>query len=114
MSRSSKAYTKGSTRDYTEEGTPVAVYCIEKKKCVAVLSSVNIAAKFLYDDGRCDNMQGWNIRRNITNKWRIGNSRFEKWLAVRYANAEQKELLNGEKFIILDSDYAIPTKHKIT
>lgn len=91
------------------EAWPIAVYDIELKQCVLVFESMNICGQYLLPHVSMKNRQNVvpYIRRYVHEKQRCNKNLFNRPLALRVANTEQKALLNGEIFHVLNPDFTI-------
>lgn len=91
------------------EPEPIAVYDVEHKKLVIVARSPIILGRYCTDTPQFER----HVNRYINDKMKNRTNRFNRTIAYRLANTQQRELLGASDIVIFSKEYDIDTKTKI-
>jgi len=88
---------------YSEE--PISLYNTDKKELIGIFTSFRSVAKYMFDHGYCHKEGA--LRLSLNRKAKILCDKLKCTITLRYANATQKEQLEGKLYYIAD-DYPKP------
>lgn len=91
------------------EPDPIAVYDVEHKKLVIVAKSPIVLGRYVSDTPQFER----HFNKYISDKLKHSSNRFNRVVAYRKANTEQRNLLGGNDIIIFSKEYDINTKTRI-
>lgn len=90
---------------------PIVVYDTIKKQPIGIFSTHNLAIRYLYpnqDSGR----KASSISHALKDKNKLSKTIFDFKVCIRYANEEQTEILNNNKYKILNN-YPEPPENEM-
>jgi hypothetical protein len=96
---------------FIENLSPVTVYDVKQKKVMAIFKTGALCAKYIYADTGKTSAKT-DVYGCLSRKGKTKFRNTKDWVALRYANEAQKELLGGEDYLIMEG-YPPAEKNKM-